>query len=115
MLKQCQCLSRIAWSYGFQVTQSAYEPAANESFRELHPNSIYIPEKYIKFEERSPNQRRAIVVHFLTRLLRLALCYEDKKPTSGTCGLVVRVLSFSFWQTQHRFTQESCGKVVGFC
>ena len=91
VVRQGECLSRIAWSYGFHDYRSVYEDAANESFRKLRPNpnliypgdTLHIPDKDIKFEDRSTDQRHAFVVRSLTRLLSLALYYEDKKPIAN--------------------------------
>jgi N-acetylmuramoyl-L-alanine amidase len=91
VVQQGECLSRIAWNYGFHDYRSIYEDAENEAFRKLRPNpnliypgdTLYIPDKDIKFAERSTGQRHAFVVRSLSRLLRLVLYYEDKKPIAN--------------------------------
>src|SRR5215471_991628 len=77
IVKQGECLSRIAASYGFRDYRTIYDHPKNAEFRKLRPNPniifpgdvIFIPDKALKNESvptakvhrfEVPNQRRVL-------------------------------------------------------
>ena len=90
-VKQGDCLSSIAQQYSFLDYKTIYDHPKNALIKRKRPNpnilfagdSIYIPDKQDKREERGTSQTHVFQISMPTVLLRLALKDDEEQPYAG--------------------------------
>ena len=86
-----ECLSAIAWSYGFERWETVYEAPENEEFRKLRPNPnviypgdvIVIPDQVAKDEDGASEKRHNYRVNRSKWLFRARMLDERLMPLTG--------------------------------
>ncbi|MCB9845603.1 MAG: peptidoglycan-binding protein [Phycisphaeraceae bacterium] len=88
VVRQGECLSLIAWSYGFERWETVYEAPENAEFRRLRPNpnviypgdELVIPDTSKKVERRSTGARHEFELKRSVCVFRLDMKDEEKNP-----------------------------------
>jgi putative peptidoglycan binding protein len=91
IVKQGECLSRIAHQYGFNDYRTVWNDSANSDLRSKRPNpnllhpgdQVCIPDKRPKDESRDTGTTHEFSVRRQPRLLRLKLLYDDGRPIAN--------------------------------
>lgn len=91
VVSQGECLSSIAWSYGFPDWRVIYNHPKNADFKRLRPNPnlifpgdvIYIPLPEFKEEACPTGQRHRFTVEHEGTYLNVRLIDSDDKPIVG--------------------------------
>lgn len=87
-VRQGECLSSIARSYGFRDFRRIYDHPRNAEFRRLRPNPnvifpgdpLFIPEKQEKVETRATGSTHRFQLAFKPTLLRVVLKDPEDRP-----------------------------------
>lgn len=90
-VKQGDCLSSIAHTFGFADWRTIYNDPNNAEFRNVRPNPnviypgdiIYIPDKSVKNENRPTDKKHAFVVKLPKTWLRIVIRNGQQLPAVG--------------------------------
>ena len=90
IVRQGECLSSIARSYGFSNWRTIYDHPQNAGFKQKRPNpnliypgdEIFIPDKDPKLESRGTDKKHKFQVKAQKTLLRIVIADEDGQPYS---------------------------------